>query len=291
MDDRRVGRAIREIRIHLGLRQADVSRESGVSQRTVSEIELGRLEHVRLRTLRMVADALDVRVSVDTWWRSGRIDHLLDRGHATLVEHVASTLRVAGWIVRVEVTFNEFGERGSADLVAWHPAERALLIIEVKTRIDDTQEATSTFSRKVRILPAILAREEGWDALTIGRVLVLADTRMNRALVRDHAATFDSIWPARTADVRRWVQRPRREPGPAPAVSKPSTAAQASFGGIWFVAAAAVGAKLRPVSRLRRPVTPSPDPAAAPSPEPAAATPTSPTTADGGTATPDAPAA
>lgn len=232
-----------------------------MSQRTVSEIELGRLEHVRLRTLRLVADALDVRVSIDAWWRSGRIDHLLDRGHAALVEHVARTLRDAGWIVRVEVTFNEYGERGSADLVAWHPAERALLIIEVKTRIDDTQEATATFSKKVRILPAILAREDGWDALTVGRVLVIADTRMNRDLVRDHRATFDSIWPARTADVRRWLLRPRR-PWPATAETNTSTA-RGSFGGIWFVRAAAVGARLRPVARVRRAATTAVIPATA----------------------------
>lgn len=221
-----------------------------MSQRTVSEIELGRLEHVRLRTVRMVADALDVRVSMDTWWRSGRIDHLLDHGHAALVEYVARTLRAAGWIVRVEVTFNEFGDRGSADVVGWHPVERALLIVEVKTRIDDTQEATSTFSKKVRVLPAILVRESGWDALSVGRILVLADTRMNRDLVDDHRATFDSIWPARTAAVRRWLQRPRRS-GPAPAEASGSTA-RGSFGGIWFVRAAAVGARLRPVARVRR---------------------------------------
>lgn len=246
MDDRRVGRAIREIRIHLGLRQADVSVASGVSQRTISEIELGRLEHVRLRTLRLVAEALDVRVSVDPWWRSVRVDHLLDRGHAALVEHVARTLRTAGWTVRVEVTFNAFGDRGSADLVAWHPVERALLIVEVKTRIDDTQEPTSTFSKKVRVLPAIHAREDGWDAVTVGRLLVLADTRMNRDLVRDHRATFDSIWPARTAAVRRWLRRPGR---PAPG---------AAFGGIWFVPAAAVGARLHTIARMRRPAPGAP---------------------------------
>lgn len=236
------------------MRQADLSERSGVSQRTISEIELGRLEHVRLETLRLVAEALDVRVSVDAWWRSGRIDHLLDRGHAALVEHVARTLGDAGWIIRVEVTFNEYGERGSADLVAWHPVERALLIVEVKTRIDDTQEATSTFSRKVRILPPILARDEGWDALTVGRVLVLADTRMNRALVRDHAATFDAIWPARTAAVRRWLRRPRR-PAQEPAVTRPSGTTRATFGGIWFVPPSVVGAKLRLVARVRRPAT------------------------------------
>ena len=262
MDDRRVGRALREIRIHLGLRQADVAGESGVGQRTISEIELGRLEHVRLRTLRKVADALDVRIAMDAWWRSGRIDHLLDRGHAALVEHVARSLRADGWTVRVEVTFNEVGERGSADLVAWHPIERALLIVEVKTRIDDTQEATSTFSKKVRILPPLLAREEGWDALTVGRVLVLADTRMNRTHLRDHAATFDAIWPARTAAVRRWLRRPRRPEcgtGPASVPAGPPARARATFGGIWFVPAATVGAKRRTVARVRIAATAAPE--------------------------------
>lgn len=236
------------------MRQADLSEKSGVSQRTVSEIELGRLEHVRLETLRLVAEALDVRVSVDAWWRSGRIDHLLDRGHAALVEHVARTLRDVGWIVRVEVTFNEYGERGSADVVAWHPVERALLIVEVKTRIDDTQEATSTFSRKVRILPQVLARDEGWDALTVGRVLVIADTRLNRSLVRDHAATFDATWPARTAAVRRWLRRPRQPRQPRPRPDDPGASpTRATFGGIWFVPSSVVGAKVRLVARVRRP--------------------------------------
>lgn len=275
MDDRRVGRAFREIRIRLGLRQADLASESGVSQRTVSEIELGRLEHVRLQTLRLVAEALDVKVSVDAWWRSGRVDHLLDRGHAALVEHVALTLRAAGWIVRPEVTFNEFGDRGSADLVAWHPVERALLIVEVKTRIDDTQEATSTFSKKVRILPSILARDEGWDAATVGRLLVLADTRMNRDLVRAHQATFDAIWPARTAVVRRWLRRPGR----AASVTRDagSATSRASFGGIWFVPASAVGARLRLVARVRRPASAAaPDAPATPDTPEVAATPDTP---------------
>lgn len=235
------------------MRQADLSEKSGVSQRTVSEIELGRLEHVRLETLRLVAEALDVRVSVDTWWRSGRIDHLLDRGHAALVEHVARSLRDAGWTVRVEVTFNEYGERGSADLVAWHPGERALLIVEVKTRIDDTQEAISTFSKKVRVLPEVLAREEGWDPATVGRLLVLADTRMNRDLVREHQTTFDAIWPARTAAVRRWLRRPRT-PRPRPGDAG-STRRRTTFGGIWFVPTSVVGAKVRLITRVRRPPT------------------------------------
>src|SRR5665811_536741 len=97
MDDRRVGRAFREVRIHLKFRQGDVAKRAKVSQRTVSEIELGRLEHVHLGVLRKVGDVLDIRVALDAWWRSGRIDHLLDRAHAELVEHTVKTLEALGW--------------------------------------------------------------------------------------------------------------------------------------------------------------------------------------------------
>ncbi len=231
-----------------------MAKKAKVSHRTVSEIELGRLEHVRLGMLRKVADVLDIRVGLDAWWRSGRIDHLLDRAHAALVEHTVKCMEADGWVTRVEVTFNEFGERGSADVVGWRPVERALLIAEIKTRIDDLQDAGAVFSRKVRILPKVLARDEGWDALTVGRVLVFADTRANRELVRAHRGTFDSIWPERTVRVKRWIRRPVPEPA----------ASQRGFGGIWFVPLGRLGAAARSVARLRPSRSPGARPALSP---------------------------
>src|SRR5688572_23511897 len=121
MDDGRVGRIIREVRIRKGWRQIDLATRSGVSQRTVSEIELGPLEHVGLAMLRRVAAAIDVSVSTNVWWRGGDIDRLLDRAHAALVDHVVRELAAHGWETRLELSFNRHGERGSADIVAWHP--------------------------------------------------------------------------------------------------------------------------------------------------------------------------
>ena len=228
----------------------------------MSEIELGRLEHVHLGMLRKVADVLDIRVALDAWWRSGRIDHLLDRAHAALVEHTVKTLEAAGWITRVEVTFNEFGERGSADVVGWRPVERALLIAEIKTRIDDLQDAGAVFSRKVRILPKVLARDEGWDALTVGRVLVYADTRANRELVQAHRGTFDAIWPDRTVAVKRWIGRP------APASGTAAKLTKRGFGGIMFVPLGQLGAAARTVSRIRPSARPASRPRPGPGPGP-----------------------
>lgn len=246
MDDRRVGRIVREVRIRKAWRQRDLAEAAGVSQGLISRIELGRFDRLSLATVRKVGDVLDIKISLDAWWQSGDVDRLLDRGHAALVDHVVASLRADGWVARVEVTFNHFGERGSADVVAWHPGERVILIVEVKTIIGDIQATASTFERKVRILPDRLIEEAGWRAGTVARLLVIAETHANRAVVRDHAAIFDAIWPARTTETRRWLRHP------SPSID----GGRRGFGGIWFLPferAGAARAGCRQVQRVRRP--------------------------------------
>ena len=248
MDAARVGRIIREVRIHKAWRQRDLAAAAGVSQTSISRIELGRFDSLPLRTIRTVGDVLGITISLDAWWRSGNLDRLVDRGHAALVDHVVTTLRADGWVTRIEVGFNHFGERGAADIVAWHPRERILLIVEVKTRIGDLQATASAFERKVRILPDAILKETGWRPRTVARLLVLAETHANRAVVRDHPAIFDAIWPARTAETRRWLSHP--------AVADESTTR--GFGGIWFLSFERIGAaaaRCRQVQRVRRPRT------------------------------------
>ena len=216
-----------------------------MSQALISRIELGQLERVSLARLRAVGATLDISLSIDAWWRAGELDRLVDRGHAALVEYVVGQLQDQGWLTRVEVTFNNFGERGAADIVAWHPATRTLLIVEVKTRIGDVQATASTFERKVRLLPEVVRREEGWDAVSVGRLLVIADTQANRSVVRDHQRTFDSIWPERTSATRRWIRRPR--------ASQPDD--RHGFGGIWFLPYQRLDSaanRVRQVRRVRR---------------------------------------
>jgi transcriptional regulator with XRE-family HTH domain len=245
MDDRRVGRVVREVRIRRGWRQGDLAAAASVSQALISRIELGQLEHVSLTRLRAVGATLDIALSIDAWWRAGELDRLVDRGHAALVEYVVGQLHDQGWLTRVEVTFNHFGERGAADIVAWHPPTRTLLIVEVKTRIVDVQATASTFERKVRLLPDALRREEGWNASAVARLLVIADTQANRSVVRDHQRIFDSIWPERTSATRRWIRRPT-----APLLNH-----RHGFGGIWFLPYQRLGSaanRVRQVVRVRR---------------------------------------
>lgn len=245
MDDQRVGRIVREVRIRKAWRQRDLAEAADVSQSLISRIERGHVGSLSLAKLRKIGTALDIRLSLDAWWHGGELDRLVDRGHAALVDHVVASLRADGWVTRVEVTFNHFGERGSADIVAWHPHDRILLIVEIKTMIGDIQATASTFERKVRILPDALLAEEGWEARTVARLLVIAETHANRSVVRDHEAIFDAIWPARTTETRHWLRRPTVTPD----------GHRRGFGGIWFLPFERTGAgaaKVRQVQRVRR---------------------------------------
>jgi hypothetical protein len=104
-------------------------------------------------------------------------------------------------------------------VLAWHPTLRALLIIEVKTRITDMQAMLTSLSKKVRVVPTAVARERGWERRVLGHVVVLLDTRANRSTVASHRATFDTTLPRRTRDVRAWVRSPTTD-----------------LAGLWFLA-------------------------------------------------------
>ena len=206
----------------------------GVSQDTVSDLELGRLEEVGLRTARRVAQSLDVRLTLIAQWRGGDGDRLLDRAHASIVEHVIEVLRASDWEVIPEFTFNSYGDRGSVDILAWHPIERVLLIIEVKSTITDLQSMLASMSKKVRVVPGIVREEQGWRAAAVGIVLVATGTHGNRSMVARHAATFDTSLPARSHEVRSWLRRPK-----------------GSLAGVWFVSRASLPAAATAGSRAR----------------------------------------
>jgi transcriptional regulator with XRE-family HTH domain len=206
--DDRAGRLIAAVRTHLGLRQIDLARAAGVDQKVVSLLERGELARVSVERFRRVCAALKIEPVVELRWRGGLGDRLIDRRHARIVEAVIAELCRLGWECLAEYTFNVYGERGSVDVLAWHPAHRALLIVEVKTVVTDMQAMLGSLSKKVRLVPAEVARERGWDRLVLGHVVVLSETHANRSTVATHRATFDASFPRRTTKVRAWLRSP-----------------------------------------------------------------------------------
>jgi Holliday junction resolvase-like predicted endonuclease len=174
----------------------------------VSRAERGNAAELTVATLTSISEALGARLAVRVLWQGEALDRLLDAAHAGLVGEVVRLLRAAGWEVVPEATFSHFGERGSIDVLAWHPETGALLVIEVKSTVPDMGAMLAGIDRKARLAAAI-AKSRGWRATSVSRLLVLPDDRTARRRLAEHAATLDAALPARTVAVRRWIRNPR----------------------------------------------------------------------------------
>lgn len=209
MDDQRVGRIVRALRHRRGWRQLDLAVRASCSQRTVSRAELGHLPSIPV--LRRLFAVLDATLFLEVRWRAGALDRLLDEGHAALVGRLADLLAGLGWDVRVEVTYSEFGERGSIDILAfWRPLG-ILLVIEVKTDLAAVEAMLRKIDEKVRLAPTVASDRFGWQARQVARLLVLSESSTVRRRVTRQAAVFRRTFPARGVDIRRWLRSPERE--------------------------------------------------------------------------------
>jgi transcriptional regulator with XRE-family HTH domain len=206
-----VPRTVRLLRRHHGWRQADLGRRAQLSRDTISRCEIGRFGGVTIDSLDRIAEALGAHLVVELRWQGADLDRLVDGAHAAIVEAVAARLRVAGWAVQPEVSFNHYGDRGSCDLVARHSSTRMLLVVEAKTALGNIQETLRRLDVKARIAP-ILAEQLGWPAPTsVARALVILATRTNRRIVERHAETF-SVFPTRGRAATNWLRQPAVRP-------------------------------------------------------------------------------
>jgi transcriptional regulator with XRE-family HTH domain len=240
VNDLAIGRVFRHLRHRLGWRQEDVSKRAGLSIGLCSLIERGHLDGVTLGKLRKVAGILEIELAIEVRWRGGSLDRSLASRHAAMSEAVARLLLDAGWEVRPEVSFSHFGERGVVDLVAWHPGERALLLIELKTELVDVNALLGVTDRRRR-LADVIAQSCGWAPGLVGQWVVVAEGRTNRRRLAEFRTILRAAFPFDGRSIPGWL-------------ANPSTAASA----IWFLpdsnlARARSGRAPRQRVRLARP--------------------------------------
>lgn len=165
-----------------------------MSASTISLVECGRAERLTLAAVERLTAALGAHLSVRVYWQGEGLDRLRDARHAEIVERMIRRLTADAWVAKTEVSFSEFGERGSIDILAFHPANRALLVIEVKSVVPDLQATLSNLDRKTRLALQI-ARAVGWTPRSVSRLIVLPDERTARRRIQMHQATFDAALP------------------------------------------------------------------------------------------------
>jgi transcriptional regulator with XRE-family HTH domain len=208
VDDSRIGRILRALRRRRGWRQVDLAAAAGVAQTTISLIERGHWTALSVRVLRRAFGSVDASFDGIVGWRGGSIDRLLDERHAALVERAVAELQRAGWTTAVEVSFAHYGERGSIDILAIDPEQRAVLVIEIKSTLTSVEETIRRLDVKERLVAGICFDRFGWRPALVGRCLVLPADPTSRRRVGEHRATFASALPGRTRDVLRWLRAP-----------------------------------------------------------------------------------
>ncbi len=200
-----LGGPIRALRRRERLTQAQLAARIGCSHDLISRIELDRCDSVPAGRLRDCVEALGGRLRVDVEWFGEALPRLLDARHAALQNRVAAHLGTWGWVVRAEVSFNHYGDRGRVDLVAFHPPTRAAAVVEIKPRLNDVQDTLGRLDVKARLARHIAARC-GWASSGSVPLLVLGEGTTQRRMVTMHAALFRPFTIGRAAAT--WLRSP-----------------------------------------------------------------------------------
>ncbi len=201
----RIGRVLRALRHEHDWTQAALAVRVGCSRSVISRLERGNLRACSLPTLQRTFDALGASLLLFVRWRGGELDRLLDAAHALLGERW-SAIRGGHWQTHAEVTYSVYEERGSVDELSFDASTSTLLVTELKTGIYEANRVVAKLDEKTRLASG-LARRLGWEATTVVRCLVIADTRTNRLRIQQHANLFGRF-EIRGRLARTWLQHP-----------------------------------------------------------------------------------
>jgi transcriptional regulator with XRE-family HTH domain len=195
---RAIGREIRLLREDAGITQARLARAAGISRGHLCGIEAGESE-ASLAALSALADALGA--SVVTRFYPGTGPRIRDHLQAKIVDALLRQLD-ARWKRFLEVPVYR-PVRGVIDLVLHDPAVAQIVATEVHSEIRRLEQLLRWANEKRDALPSA----EMWQFAAAGgrpvlsSLLVLRSTPSTRALVEQHAATFQAAYPAPAAKV------------------------------------------------------------------------------------------
>ena len=207
-DDERLGQLLRAIRRRNGLTQEALAIAAEIPRVDVIAIEAGRIGGIRIDRVRRAFGTAGGRLRLVPWWNGAAADRLLDERHAAIADRVVSLYVRWGWEIAVEVTFSEWGERGSIDILAAHAPTHAVVVNEVKASIGALEELNRGLDAKERLAPKLARERFGWNPASVSRLLIVPRDNSIRRHIERHAATMAAVYPSRSREVRRWLRQP-----------------------------------------------------------------------------------
>ncbi|MGZ8771276.1 MAG: hypothetical protein ACXWXJ_09790, partial [Aeromicrobium sp.] len=152
---------------------------------------------------------LGATVRLTAWWNGAALALLIDERHALVVDGGVRALARLGWRqTETEVTFNEWGERGSIDLFSARPDIPAVFVGETKSEWGSVEETVRVLDVRARLAPTICEKRFGFRPTTVGVALLFSENRTARRVAQLFAATLAAAYPSRNRQVRHWLRRP-----------------------------------------------------------------------------------
>jgi transcriptional regulator with XRE-family HTH domain len=208
VDAVRLGTTFRALRIKKAWRQQDLATQAKCPRGAVSKLEVGGVAELEVSVVLGIAEALGATLDLVLRWHGGDLERLVNARHSQMHESVAKFLLAApSWEFAPEVSFSIYGERGVIDILAWHTQTRTLLVIELKTEIVDVNDLMATADKRRR-LAAKVARERGWDPLTVSSWVIVAESTTNRRRVAAHKSTLRTAFPLDGHAINAWLNQP-----------------------------------------------------------------------------------
>ena len=197
----RMGQELRELRLGLGVPQAEVARAVGVSRSVISELEAGDpTVGLEIRRRAALAVGADLRIGV----YPGATPLVHDAAHARLIERILAR-RHPRWRAQIEARVPGPG-RSSTDVRLEAPGE--IVAIEVETHIRAWDAVVRRCREKrERIHDAVAGRA------VVHAVLCLPPTRHHRQLVADLGESVRITFPAPSKQLRRALEDGTSWPG------------------------------------------------------------------------------
>jgi transcriptional regulator with XRE-family HTH domain len=200
-----IATVVRTTRNGLRWPQRRLARASGCSQSVIARIERAAKPELSLRQAMKVLRALGVEPVLQLTPPRIEAPPVRDRGHARIVGVVARRLRRAEFLVATEVEVGGTRWRGFIDVLAMHPDARLLLVIEVKTVIDDVGQTDRQLGAYVESAWTA-ARQRGWRSRATTGILVVLATDENDQRLRAHRDLIDVAFQLRARDLMPLVR-------------------------------------------------------------------------------------
>jgi hypothetical protein len=164
--------------------------------------------HLRFDDIRDHFAQLGARARIVVTWNGAGLDRLLDARHAHLVDNGIRVIGGFGWTNLTEVTFSEYGERGSIDIFSANSDASAVLVGEIKTDWGAMEETLRRLDVKARLAPKLAVDAFGFRPMLVGRVLILPEESTARRIAAKHSETLGVALPDRGRAIRSWLRTP-----------------------------------------------------------------------------------